>query len=305
MVAITRALIPGAALICLFLGTNDAVATRPLISPEIRPQRLLSAFTPLETTFSQAFWAETERAFNLVNLTFGAGPRMVEMAFAQAELLSDELPFNRLSEDEWRASPHFREGLEYPENGWTAKAARIQAERFDRRKLLAFTMAGDRTFLEQVGLFGVRLAALLFDPIALAGYIIAGVASRRLRVALLWSAGWTVAIEAIIVSVAASEGLSLHSGHAFVPRILVALTAAAVAFQVARVVRRRRDRRPSAVGASLGVVLGYLAYASGSGATGSSGFSHWISRPIRHAGLWWGLFGAAIGIAITYFRRLS
>ncbi len=59
-----------------------------------------------------------------------------------------------------------------------------------------------------------------------------------------------------------------------------------------------------AVGASLGIVVGYLVYSSGRGAGGAISFGYWLSRPLRSAGLWWGLFGAGVGAAAIYLRRL-
>lgn len=59
-----------------------------------------------------------------------------------------------------------------------------------------------------------------------------------------------------------------------------------------------------AVGAILGVVLGYLVYASGQGADGGVSFGYWLSKPVRFAALWWGVVGAGIGAALVYVRRL-
>ena len=57
------------------------------------------------------------------------------------------------------------------------------------------------------------------------------------------------------------------------------------------------------VGAALGIVLGYLVYAIGSGADGALPFSYWLESPIRSAAIWWALFGAAIAVALIYIRR--
>jgi hypothetical protein len=59
------------------------------------------------------------------------------------------------------------------------------------------------------------------------------------------------------------------------------------------------------VGAALGVVLGYLLYASARGADGALSFHYWLKHPLRFAGLWWGLFGGVVGAAIIYIKRLS
>lgn len=46
------------------------------------------------------------------------------------------------------------------------------------------------------------------------------------------------------------------------------------------------------VGAAIGVIVGYLVYTAASGIDGFSG-------------LWWGVFGAAIGAGIIFFGRLT
>jgi hypothetical protein len=59
------------------------------------------------------------------------------------------------------------------------------------------------------------------------------------------------------------------------------------------------------IGLVAGVVVGYLVYATGSGADGAVSFGYWVDHPIRRGGLWWGLIGAAIGAAVVYVKRHS
>lgn len=60
-----------------------------------------------------------------------------------------------------------------------------------------------------------------------------------------------------------------------------------------------------AIGAMVGTVLGYLVYASAQGADGGISFQYWVRHPLRYAGLWWGVFGAAIGVGFIYLKRLT
>lgn len=61
----------------------------------------------------------------------------------------------------------------------------------------------------------------------------------------------------------------------------------------------------AAIGASLGLVLGYIVYASAQGADGALSFSYWTESPFRLGGFWWTLFGAAIGSGVVFVRRLT
>ncbi len=58
------------------------------------------------------------------------------------------------------------------------------------------------------------------------------------------------------------------------------------------------------VGTALGVVLGYLVYATGRGAAGGIRWSYWINSPLGYGGLWWGAFGALVGGALVYLKIL-
>ena len=59
------------------------------------------------------------------------------------------------------------------------------------------------------------------------------------------------------------------------------------------------------IGAAAGIILGYFVYAVPRGADGGLRFSYWVERPIRRGALYWALFGACIGIALIYVRRLT
>lgn len=59
------------------------------------------------------------------------------------------------------------------------------------------------------------------------------------------------------------------------------------------------------IGAAVGVILGYFTYAAASGFDGGVSFGDWVRHPVRYAWLWWGIFGAAIGVGVLYFRRLT
>ena len=58
------------------------------------------------------------------------------------------------------------------------------------------------------------------------------------------------------------------------------------------------------IGLIVGLVVGYLVYTAARGASSSLPFGYWLTHPLRFSGLWWGLMGAAIGVAVIYVRRL-
>ena len=59
----------------------------------------------------------------------------------------------------------------------------------------------------------------------------------------------------------------------------------------------------TAIGICLGLVVGYLAYATGSGDERAAPFTHWIDYSFD-SGIWWGLFGGTMGAAIIYVVQL-
>lgn len=79
-----------------------------------------------------------------------------------------------------------------------------------------------------------------------------------------------------------------------------------------------------AFGISLGLVLGYLAYAAGAGPTDNRSFGEWLTQPLvgyvettmggvtLSGGLafvaperfWWGLYGGIVGGAFVYVAQL-
>jgi len=72
------------------------------------------------------------------------------------------------------------------------------------------------------------------------------------------------------------------------------------------------------IGAAVGIVVGYFAYAAEMGIATTS-FINWLKGPFRYsnqrafhvthlldlAALWWGLFGAGIGAGVAYVRHLT
>jgi hypothetical protein len=57
-----------------------------------------------------------------------------------------------------------------------------------------------------------------------------------------------------------------------------------------------------AIGISGGIILGYLVYATGSGADGAISFKYWINR----SGVYlWGIWGAAISVALIFIKHLT
>lgn len=86
----------------------------------------------------------------------------------------------RMSEDEWKASPHFRPGLSYPDGGYTPAAARLIAERFDRRTaqnvVLSRAPAG---FAVAAATFGAEIAGNLADPLSIASAFVPVVGEAR------------------------------------------------------------------------------------------------------------------------------
>jgi len=57
------------------------------------------------------------------------------------------------------------------------------------------------------------------------------------------------------------------------------------------------------IGIGLGIVLGYLVYATGWGSDSVS-FGYWLNKPMWSGALWWGLFGGVIGAVVIYMIRL-
>lgn len=57
------------------------------------------------------------------------------------------------------------------------------------------------------------------------------------------------------------------------------------------------------VGASLGVVLGYIVYALSESHRGAMRFDIWIQHPVRTSATWWGLYGAITAMAWVCVRR--
>lgn len=59
------------------------------------------------------------------------------------------------------------------------------------------------------------------------------------------------------------------------------------------------------VGLFIGIVVGYIVYATGRGAAGALPFGRWLDYPLRLGVVWWALTGATIGVAVIYVRRLT
>lgn len=159
----------------------------PLITPAIGDRSLLRATQQFrfQSTFGQAAAATAAREF-----AFAPGPsfmRSVELAEAQtggadpATMRRMGLPIpERLTEDDWRAGPHFREGLQYPEGGYTEAAAALIAERFDRRQRQdAITSRASQDILTRAGLFGIGIGANLVDPVSIAASFVPVVSQVR------------------------------------------------------------------------------------------------------------------------------
>ena len=58
------------------------------------------------------------------------------------------------------------------------------------------------------------------------------------------------------------------------------------------------------VGVSLGLVLGYLVYATNTEAEDGYRFGSWMRQGISRGAHWWGLFGGAIGASVVSLKRL-
>ena len=59
------------------------------------------------------------------------------------------------------------------------------------------------------------------------------------------------------------------------------------------------------MGFCLGDLLGYTLDAISSGSEGGYSVGFWVSHPFELGGIWWALFGAAVGAGIIYIRRLT
>lgn len=160
----------------------------PLVSPEIGDRRLLRETQQFrfEATFGQAARATAARA--LPGLPGVALFRMRELSEAQGELVGQAdfrkahglPPPPRLTADEWRTGPHFRDGLVYPEKGYTETAAALIAERFDKRQRQdAIISRASQDFLTQAGLFGVGLGTNVIDPLSIAASFVPVVGQMR------------------------------------------------------------------------------------------------------------------------------
>ena len=163
----------------------------PLVSPEVGDRRLLRATQQFrfQPTFGQAARAMAAREF-----AFAPGPSIVRSAeLAAAQDLSGADPrarrsqrqagrerAPRLTEDEWRTGPHFREGLQYPDGGYTEAAAALIAERFDRRQEQdAIISRASQDFLTQAGLFMAGVGANVIDPVSIAASFVPIVGQMR------------------------------------------------------------------------------------------------------------------------------
>jgi len=60
-----------------------------------------------------------------------------------------------------------------------------------------------------------------------------------------------------------------------------------------------------ALGACFGPLLGYFLFAVAHGAEGAIDFGRWIRNPVDYPGLYWALFGAAVGAAGFLIQHLT
>ena len=117
--------------------------------------------------------------------------------------IANELEWNKtnrtLSQDEWEASPHAREGKKWFE-GMTEAQAKMLADRADREEEAVFMQSRAKGFLENSAIFIGNLIGSIPDPI---NFIpILGVAGRAVLAAKLGRFGGAVTVGAVEAGVA-------------------------------------------------------------------------------------------------------
>ena len=81
----------------------------------------------------------------------------------------------------------------------------------------------------------------LFDPLALIGYLVAGIAIRRIWEALTLAAAWAFTMEVVVTLLAGSSQLNYAFGEHLLARMFWALLFTGLVFYIANLIRRPRS----------------------------------------------------------------
>jgi len=85
--------------------------------------------------------------------------------------------------------------------------------------------------------FGAGAVGSLFDPIALAGYLVAGIAIRKIWAALSVAAAWAFIMEVVVTLLANSSQLNYAFGENLLERMFGALLSTGLVFSIAHLTR--------------------------------------------------------------------